>query len=208
MRLIIALFFMSFPAQAKIRIYGDSIFTTRNHAVKQELEQLTGEEITDLSQYGDWIQGVVDAYHDNPAQPGDIVIFDGGGNDVLWNAWTCKGSPKDSCRERVDNVVLTISALLFQMEKNGVSQAIYLGVHYTTGMNGGFKEIIDYSYPLILRACQSSPICIGVADTREKITAQMLEWDGIHPNHSGARVIAEEIFKYYAAKNSTISDRE
>lgn len=201
MRLILAAFLFVSTARAEIRIYGDSIFTTRNHAVKQELQKLTNESITDLAQYGDWIQGVNDAYDKNPASSGDVVIFDGGGNDVLWNAWTCKNTPKQSCIDRVDNVVLTISALLYKMEQDGVAAVIYLGVHYPTNFNRGFNPIIDYSYPLIQRACQSSPVCVGVADMRPKITAADLEWDGIHPNNAGAKIIADELYRILEEKN-------
>lgn len=208
MRLIFALFFIAIPAQAKIRIYGDSIFTTRNHAVKQELEQMIGEEITDLAEYGDWISGIVDAYQRNPAEPGDIVIFDGGGNDILWNAWTCKGTPQESCKSRVDGVAESIASLLYRMEQDGVESAIYLGVHYPSGMNAGFNQIIDYSYPVLIKTCEASPICLGVADTRSRITSSDLEWDGIHPNPSGARVIAEDIFKIYSVKKAMISTTE
>lgn len=208
MRLIFALFFTAFPAQAKIRMYGDSIFTTRNHAVKQGLQEMVSDEVTDFAEYGDWIAGVIDAYQKNPAEPGDIVIFDGGGNDILWNAWTCKGTPQQSCKDRVDGVSDAIASLLYRMEQDGVVSAIYLGVHYPTGMNSGFNQIIDYSYPKLIKTCESSPICIGVADTRSRITSSDLEWDGIHPNLSGARVIAEEIFKIYSLKNLMISEIE
>jgi lysophospholipase L1-like esterase len=77
--------------------------------------------------------------------------------------------------------------------EDGVHNIVLLGFHYTTGWNGGYNKVIDYTYPLLAELCTNSLVPCQLVDPRMKIKSEHLDWDGTHPNAQGAQILADLI---------------
>jgi len=183
---------------SSVHIFGDSIFTTLNHRIKSLLEISMEQSIDDHARQGAWTWEITKQYEIARGKK-SLVIFDGGGNDVLGNRGNCKAF-NDACRQVVANGIKNHEDALRMMEQDGVERVIFLGFHYPTGWNGGLENVIDYTYPLLKNMCDESSIPCAIVDTREKFrtTKGLLEWDGIHPNRQGTQVMADMIFSVYS----------
>lgn len=107
-------------SSAGITIYGDSIFATSWKQFGKELSRITQKEIADYSTTGAWSRQIANQYYGNKPQPDSIVVFDGGGNDVLGNSGICRGEDIERCKPVVKNAANIVSDLLTAMENDGV----------------------------------------------------------------------------------------
>jgi lysophospholipase L1-like esterase len=129
-----------------------------------------------------------------------VVIMDGGINDVLINNMQCKvsGSSMDAtCKQVVTNSLAAAKMMISEMKASGVTEVIYF--FYPHPPTGG-SEIIDYSSPM-LRA-----MCDGLSDDKFQCrfvdTVSLFDghndWyapDGIHANATGEQAIADTVWK-------------
>jgi len=177
-----------------IHLYGDSIFTTSFNQFGKELGRLTGEKIVDHAAQGARMGQIEQQYLRAHPPFGAVVVFDGGGNDVLGNAWSCRYEPKDHCKELAERAAATVKRMLDRMKEEGVRQVIFVGPHYPSKGNSGYEQIINYTYPLLKDTCSDQENC-SLVDTREIFQGRddLLEWDGIHPTWQGANLLAEMV---------------
>ena len=190
---------------------GDSIFALSG-AIQDDLEQYAGETFRRYTMSGAELTGgtiatsIVDQYDianaDNPDI--DIVLMDGGGNDILipaimFDPYDCKtqwyqfGQLSDSCKALVDDVYVDAVNLMNQMYADNVSEVIFQGYYYTK--NGLFlldsmEEAIDYGDLRLSQACDFSAVNCTFVDPRSTISDSDIILDGIHPNSSGSSKLA------------------
>lgn len=181
-----------------VQIFGDSIFATSNRRVKAVLEGLAGVSIKDSSVTGAWTKEITEQYRRARGESVKMAIRDGGGNDVFGNSGDCKAF-NDKCKKVVADGIKSYEEFFAMTEEDGVHSIILLGFHYPQGWNGGYEKAIDYTYPLLEKACEDSVVPCRLVDPREKFktTGGLLEWDGVHPNAQGGKVLAEMIFEKF-----------
>jgi lysophospholipase L1-like esterase len=188
-------FFKQNDGSGGIRIFGDSIFATSNHRIRTVLEQHLKKSLTDYSVSGSWTKDIKEQYIKARDQKVQIVIMNGGGNDVFGNSSDCRAL-NDKCKQVVANGLQNHKESFNMIEEDGVHNIVFLGFHYTTGLNGGYGKVIDYTYPLLEELCDTSNVPCILVDPREKFknTGGLLEWDGTHPNYEGTKILADMIF--------------
>jgi lysophospholipase L1-like esterase len=133
-----------------------------------------------------------------------VVVMDGGGNDVLINNMQCKvnGSSMDAtCKMVVQASLNTAKMMISDMKASGVTEVIYF--FYPHPPTGGW-EIDDYAIPML------DAMCAGLSDSKFQcrfintvpIFANHNDWyasDGIHANATGEQAIADVIWKQMKA---------
>lgn len=194
--LYLLLFFNPFSARAEIHLYGDSVFTTSWRQFGKELSRLSREKLLDHSVQGAWMSQIRDQYLAARAPKGSTVVFDGGGNDIFGNSWSCRNTPSDYCKDLVNRAVVTFSSMLDLMAQDEVKEVIFMGAHYPAKQNAGYNAVIDYTYPRIKEVCETRSFCHFV-DVRSLLKDGDLEWDGIHPNTQGLNKLARAVYDPY-----------
>lgn len=103
-----------------------------------------------------------------------VVIFNGGGNDVLIGDRSCltQAPPQNAgCATTIENVRKTVRALMDRMAQGGVQQVVYATYPHmpTWGLFQGdapaINEMIDYAEEISRRECEASkaPSCVFVS---------------------------------------------
>jgi lysophospholipase L1-like esterase len=191
-KFLILMFLSSTSFAANIQMIGDSIFATSNHRTSSEASRLSGKAITDHSQTGAWMNQVIAQYKGIRGNI-DIVIMDGGGNNVLGNSNKCRYTV---CTDIVDNAINELSNVMTLMAEDSVKTLIFVGVHYPRKGNSGYEKSVDYAYTKLVPLCDNSPVPCILLDGRTILNNDnLLEWDGVHPNWNGTAKLGEAISK-------------
>jgi lysophospholipase L1-like esterase len=146
------------------------------------------------------------AMSDNPNST--ILVMDGGGNDILlpavafdpydcltqWYEW---GRLSSSCKNFIDDIYVDGVNFLNDVHADGFTDIVFLGYYYTK--NGllwvdDLKEAIDYGDARLAQACQYSAADCTFVDPRSTIRDRDITLDGVHPNSTGSRKLAELIW--------------
>lgn len=131
------------------------------------------------------------------------VIMDGGGNDILLENTSCilaaATTPiSDTCKSAVQNALTAATTLFQSMKTAGVEKIVYFFYpHLPTTRFPSVNVMIDYAYPLVQAACQSSPVPCEFIDTRPAFNgndASYIGPDDIHPTTAGSDAIADLIW--------------
>ncbi|MFN3579972.1 MAG: SGNH/GDSL hydrolase family protein [Pseudomonas sp.] len=196
---------------------GDSIFALSGE-IQQNLQAAAGQTFRQYTVSGSYLSGgffatsIVDQYAIARSDNADIttVVMDGGGNDILFpvilfdphqckTEWYRFGRLSSKCQAFIDDIYIEAVTFLNEMEADGVENVIYLGYYYTK--NGLFrlaslKEAIDYGDQALARACANSTVNCTFVDPRSSIVNKDIIFDGIHPNSTGSRKIADLIWPH------------
>ena len=136
----------------------------------------------------------------------DIIIMDGGGNDILlpvltmfdpydcrtqWYEW---GRLSGSCKNFINDLYVDAVDLLNDMHADGVDNVIYLGYYHTKGIVDNLEEAVDYGDGKLSQACAYSAANCTFVDPRWVINDSDIIVDGIHPATSGSQKIANLIW--------------
>lgn len=196
MRFVIALtiFFYSQILIADYLMVGDSVFTHRNQEIKRLIESDQKITIKNYAREGLWFNEIVNQYEKANPGPGDILIMDGGGDDIFGNAGNCRYNPNDACIKTVQNIINKLNAVISRLKASG-TRLIFLAPYYTQGWNGqGYEKIIDYAIEKASPLCKPTENCFFI-DPRADMTGRVLEWDGIHPNSEGTKILSRLIIR-------------
>lgn len=176
-----------------IHMFGDSVFETQGKGVHRELQNITGQSISDHSKGGTWMGTIVESYHRYKDDDLKIVVMDGGGNDMTGS--NCKNF-SEQCRNAMDNAIQIVADIIPVMEEEGIEKLIFVGGYYFTGWQAGYDHVVDYCYEKLQPICDSSEICTLV-DPREDFrnNGHFIGWDGVHPTGAGVRRLAELIYE-------------
>ncbi len=196
---------------------GDSIFAL-SEKIQANIEATSGETYRNYTLSGSQMFGgglgmpIPDQFQralgDNPDI--DLVVMNGGGNDILVPAivngdphqcktrWYQFGRLSQSCKDFVDTLYLQGMELLETYTQYGVENIVYLGYYYTKlGLAGNLntlRQAVDYGDETLQRACDNSPIPCTFVDPRSTIRPWDVSIDGIHPNDSGSKKLADLIW--------------
>jgi lysophospholipase L1-like esterase len=122
--------------------------------------------------------------------------MDGGGNDILIPAlafdpydcmtqWYEFGRLSSTCKSYIDDLYVDLG---YCYTKNGLIPA------------DDFEEAIDYGDGKLKQACQSSIVACTFIDPRSTIRDSDITVDGVHPNSSGSRKLADLIWPVLRTK--------
>ncbi len=196
-------------------VLGDSIWALSGE-IQANLHAYAGETFRNYATSGAELFGGIIApsveqqyqiaRDDNPNS--QIVVMDGGGNDILIPAvafdpydcltqWWEWGRLSRSCKNFIDDLYVDGVNLLNEMYADGVTDVIYLGYYYTK--NGilwvdDLEEAIDYGDAKLAQACQNSVVDCTFVDPRSTIRDRDILADGVHPNSTGSRKLADLIW--------------
>ncbi len=123
--------------------------------------------------------------------PARVVIMNGGGGDVLLGV--CD-PPLDQCPAIVDSVDV-FEGLLTRMSENGVEDVVFVG--YPDPVPETIKEKMDVLRPLLVAACESSPVPCHWVDLRESFVGHYddyVEPGGLNPTSAGSEAAAAAIW--------------
>jgi lysophospholipase L1-like esterase len=182
---------------SEIRIIGDSIFTTGGNMIRGHLESISGLTIDTHANGGAVMSQVREQYLNIKDQNIRTIIMDGGGNDILGDSGNCRNQNNDSCKAHIEQVVETARTLFEEMAENGVENIVFMTCHYPMGWNSGYVDAINYGTSLITEVCAEARSRCIIVDPRESFQGKShyLEWDGVHPNRTGAQVMADLIWQ-------------
>jgi len=179
---------------AEYVMIGDSIFVHRGEEIKRNLEISKKIKITNYAKTGSWMKEIVVQYSKARKAYNDVVIMDGGSNNILGDSGNCRGNPNDACKSHLERISIEFKNLLETMEKDGIAMVFYLGPYYGSGWNGSnYEKSIDMGSDLIRSVCNDSKIDCCFIDPRKVMTGNVREWDGIHPNAEGVKILSEII---------------
>jgi lysophospholipase L1-like esterase len=146
------------------------------------------------------------AFADDPTST--VYVMNGGGNDILIP--TLIGDPFDcltgffdfgrlsrDCQGLVADIRVDAVELLNQMAANGATDVLYLGYYYTkNGLIGrrDLRQAVDFGDDMIAAACRDSVGNCTFIDPRGVVTDADIVGDGVHPNASGSRKLADLIW--------------
>ena len=203
MRSLLALyFFMLFynVSYADHIMIGDSIFTHRNQEIKNIIESNQKIKIKNYAVQGHWFKNISSQFDNSSAKDGDIIIMDGGGNDIFGNGGNCKNRPNANCKSQVDGIAEKFRDLLNKMSTRKIDSVFFLSPYYISGL----ESAVDYGIDKCLPICQDSLVYCVFIDVRFAMKPKDLESDGIHPNGTGTKILANSIIE--AMKNAVKSD--
>jgi lysophospholipase L1-like esterase len=149
---------------------------------------------------------------DNPNST--VLVMDGGGNDILIPAialdpydcmtqWYEFGRLSSSCKSYIDDIYVDGVDLLNDVRAAGVQQIVYLGYYYTK--NGliwadDLEEAIVYGNGRLKQACANAVVSCTFIDPRSTIRDSDITSDGVHPNATGSRKLADLIWPVLRTK--------
>jgi lysophospholipase L1-like esterase len=187
--------FFAMPALGNSIIIGDSIFALTK-AVPNNLKK-EGYEFTLLAKSGALTDEIAEQYERYVEEYGvpDTVLYNGGGNDILFKSYGACYKHSDSCYRYVDSIIRKGLDLVKKMQEDGVRQVIYVGLHYLGPMHTRLNKIIDYGMDTV--AVEASTLHIKFIDIREPFSHKWNErlWllDDVHPNIVGSKIISDRI---------------
>jgi lysophospholipase L1-like esterase len=201
---------------------GDSIFALSGE-IQTNLHARAGGTFRNYTTSGAELSGgliqpavaqqYANAFADNPNSR--VVVMNGGGNDILipvviGDPFDCLtglfefGRLSRTCQSFVNDVRVEATDLLNQMAANGTSDVLYLGYYYTkNGLLGrldSLEQAVDFGDAQLALACQSSVVRCTFIDPRRAIVDGDIVVDGVHPNASGSRKLADLIWPLLAPK--------
>lgn len=181
---------------SSVAIIGDSIFATGNNMVRNHLESISGLKIDSHARTGAIMTQIRDQYRNIKHYEIETIVMDGGGNDILGNSGNCRHQNNDNCKSQINTIVETARLLFEEMHEDGVERVVFMTCHYPRKWNSGYVDAINYGTDLIIQACSQASIDCRIADPRKEFEGKdhYLEWDGVHPNWNGAKVMAELIW--------------
>lgn len=204
--ILISLYLCIFTTKVNVnaqqfKIFGDSILAS-NTPIQQDLEIWSGIKMENFATIGSglqsgWVKSIPEQYYENNQPVPDIILMDGGGNDINSVRSQCI-SFTESCQQTVNHLVDIVKNLMIQMRKDGVKKIIYTGFYYIPE----FKQVIDYGVDTLQEVCHLKDSCYFV-DLRN--VSVKLGWDGMHPITESYHDISKEIWKIMKQENITIS---
>lgn len=200
---------------------GDSIFALSGE-IQQNLHARAGGTFRNYTTSGAELNGgliqpsivtqFAMAFADDPTSK--VYVMNGGGNDILIP--TVVGDPFDcltgflefgrlsrKCRELIADIRVEQTDLLNQMAANGVTDVIYLGYYFTkAGLIGreSLEEAVDFGDEMLAAGCRDAVLNCTFIDPRRVVTNRDIVVDGVHPNASGSRKLADLIWPLLATK--------
>ncbi len=194
------------PASGRTVMIGDSMFAGAGEEgnggskVQENLEQLSGKSIENYSIVGSslhqgWTKDIPAEYAalDKTVIP-TTIIMDGGGNDVFSKRSDCEAF-NDACKTQIDEAVALGANLLADMHKDGVKHVLWMGFFYISGL----AAAVDYGAEKVAEVCASAAVDCHVADLRDLNIPR--GWDGIHPDDTGYKMLADRIWEVKVANN-------
>jgi lysophospholipase L1-like esterase len=202
-------------------VFGDSIFALSGE-IQANLHAYAGETFRNYTTSGaeltaDFIApSVAEQYAramaDNPDS--SIILLDGGGNDILIPAialdpydcltqWWEWGRLSSRCKSFIDDIYVDGVDLLNQMHAGGATDVILLGYYYTKNgliLADDLEEAIDYGDHILALACANSVANCTFIDPRSTIRNRDITIDGVHPNSTGSRKLADLIWPVLQSK--------
>ena len=190
---------------------GDSIFDL-NGVLQETLEANYGEQFRDYTQSGAELKGGIVAnsiytqYKDarNTNDNINVVLMDGGGNDILipatlldpygcrthwWRWW-----PSSSCYNLVDEQYNDAVTLLNRMDSHNVQDVVWMGYYELPRGNANLNTILDYGNDLLGYACTTATTAsCSFVDTRGTVPASQVIDDDIHPTPEGSVNLASQV---------------
>jgi len=154
------------PESPAIAALGDSVFSTHwetCQCVAGHLSLLSGEKMWDYSAGGERVthptaHDIYEQYEDASREMAELktVVFDGGGNDLLWE---CTQAERPACSADVEVILGEIGALVDQMILDGVETVVYVGYYQT---NGRIRSTLHGGYQQLDGPTRASVCCQGV----------------------------------------------
>lgn len=188
--------FLNSHSHADYHIIGDSVFTHRNQAIKQQIEKQLNISIINHAVTGHWFKNIVEQFERSTIKQGDIVIMDGGGNDMFGNAGNCRNKLNANCKSQIDGISEKFKYLLDKMLIRKIDAVYFLSPYYTSGWNGsGYEKAIDYGVSVIAPICNDSLVYCVFIDVRKTMSGNVVDGDGIHPNQNGCNILANSIIE-------------
>jgi len=174
-------------------VIGDSMFAGGSSVVRH-LSELAGHSLDNRAVVGagfrrGWVKSIPEQY-DQSGFRGNVILMDGGGNDVFSMINSCQVFAPD-CRAMIDEINNSFRDLLNKMGLNGVEDVIFMGPYY---VRESLRPVIDYGVETMGSTCasrSSTPRCSFV-DTRNLTFPR--GWDGIHPTEEGYQKLATAIW--------------
>ena len=203
-----------------VAVLGDSIFALSG-GIQDHLHAWAGGTLRNYTTSGAELTGgslgpsVAQQYGIAQADaPVRVLLMDGGGNDILLPAvafdpydcltqWWEWGRLSSSCKSFIDDIYVDGVNLANQAAADGVQDVVWLGYYYTK--NGllwvdDLKEAIDYGDMRLAQGCAVSAVDCTFVDPRSTIRDWDITADGVHPDGSGSRKLAELIWPVLAPK--------
>jgi lysophospholipase L1-like esterase len=126
------------------------------------------------------------------AGPVEVVLMDGGGNDLLIGS-RCQGGFDQACEE----IVTVVDTLFKEMKAGGVKDVVYFFYPDPMGIGANIKAAMDILRPEMKEFCDTNMDvrCIWV-DQRESWMGHYDQYtsDGIHPTDAGSMASAQQIW--------------
>lgn len=192
--LIFLSFLISSMAFSETYMVGDSIFAHRGGEVRRLIEADKSIAISSSAVTGARFWQIVKQFDDSRAGFGDTIIMDGGGNDIFGNSSVCRNTRTERCKYIIEDISRQFSSLLIRMRERGVGKIVFLTPYYTIGRIGsGYERAVDYGIDLFIPICSQAPIECSIVDARPLMKGPVYEWDGVHPNQNGTRILASAI---------------
>lgn len=192
-----SIFALSGEIQSRLHAYAGTTF--RNYTTSGA--ELIGGSLAPSVEEQFWI-----AEADDPDST--VLVMDGGGNDILIPAiafdpydcmtqWYEFGRLSSTCKSYIDDIYVDGVDLLNDVRAAGVQQIVYLGYYYTK--NGliwadDLEEAIVYGDGKLKKACDNAVVACTFVDPRSAIRDSDITVDGVHPNASGSRKLADLIW--------------
>lgn len=203
--ILVILLILRCVVQSKIIMIGDSILDSSVSTIHEKLETLSSQFIENYAKSGATISP---GLNDKPCIPcqynasinnlvADIVIMDGGANDILSISKTPSWSKFPLYRQRIIGIQNNLNLLFKKMKDLGVGQVIYLGNYYLNDNT----LIVDYGTNVLMNICKQAPLPVHFIDVRQ-FTIPLKEND-IHPNAYGDEILAQNI--WIVLKNITLN---
>lgn len=124
----------------------------------------------------------------------DILVFDGGGNDMLVHEDECASS---GCPALLQDLSLRWQQFFKEAADDGFSRIVFLGYYHLRGKKAKLSDFMDSMAEEYQRICGLSPVPCTYVDPRARFSEhrgkRLIVWDGIHPSSEGARVLADLI---------------
>lgn len=205
----------------KVVFLGDSIFALSGD-IQKVLHGYAGGTFRNYTTSGaELIGGAIapsveqqfaTAEADNPNST--VLVMDGGGNDILIPAialdpydcmtqWYEFGRLSSRCKSYIDEIYVDGVDLLNEVRTAGIQEIVYLGYYYTKNgliLADDLEEAIVYGDGRLRQACENAVVNCTFIDPRSTIRDSDITVDGVHPNATGSRKLADLIWPVLRTK--------